>query len=97
MCCGNGGYWSVPAGEYQRVACCRSEQGVGLPDWASSVGLRLAGVRVLLTLHSQPHLCPCLRCSGILPVLKPIFEQADGEVLLALVKHLAVFYNLMPR
>jgi hypothetical protein len=36
-------------------------------------------------------------CSGILPVLKPIFEQADGEVLLALVKHLAVFYNLMPR
>lgn len=36
-------------------------------------------------------------CSGILPVLKPIFEQADGEVLLALIKHLAVFYNLMPR
>jgi mannose/fructose/N-acetylgalactosamine-specific phosphotransferase system component IID len=35
--------------------------------------------------------------SGILPVLKPIFEQADGEVLLALVKHLSVFYNLMPR
>lgn len=44
--------------------------------------------------HTQ---CPCLHCSGILPVLKPIFEQADGEVLLALVKHLAVFYNLMPR
>jgi len=38
-----------------------------------------------------------LCCSGILPVLKPIFEQADGEVLLALVRHLAVFYNLMPR
>jgi hypothetical protein len=34
--------------------------------------------------------------SGILPVLKPIFEHADGEVLLALVKHLSVFYNLMP-
>jgi hypothetical protein len=30
-------------------------------------------------------------------VLKPIFEQADGEVLLALLKHLPVFYNLMPR
>jgi hypothetical protein len=39
----------------------------------------------------------CCVCSGILPVLKPIFEQADGEVLLALVKHLAVFYSLMPR
>lgn len=36
-------------------------------------------------------------CSGILPVLKPIFEQADGEVLLALITHLSVFYNLMPR
>lgn len=35
--------------------------------------------------------------SGILPVLKPIFEGADGEVLLALVKHMGVFYNLMPR
>jgi hypothetical protein len=35
--------------------------------------------------------------SGILPVLKPIFEHADGEVLLALVKHLSVFYNMMPR
>ncbi|WIA29467.1 hypothetical protein OEZ86_011968 [Tetradesmus obliquus] len=34
--------------------------------------------------------------SGILPVLKPIFEHADGEVLLALVRHLSVFYNLMP-
>eukprot|EP00775_Hariotina_reticulata_P010443 gene10443-10601_t len=34
--------------------------------------------------------------SGILPVLKPVFEQADGEVLLALVRHLGVFYNLMP-
>eukprot|EP00879_Flechtneria_rotunda_P005950 GHRR01006256.1.p1 GENE.GHRR01006256.1~~GHRR01006256.1.p1 ORF type:complete len:896 (+),score=358.33 GHRR01006256.1:953-3640(+) len=34
--------------------------------------------------------------SGILPVLKPIFEHADGEVLLALVRHLHVFYNLMP-
>jgi hypothetical protein len=36
-------------------------------------------------------------CSGILPVLKPVFEQAHGEVLMALVKHLAVFYKLMPR
>lgn len=35
--------------------------------------------------------------SGILPVLRPVFEQADGEVLLALVRHLGVFYNLMPR
>lgn len=35
--------------------------------------------------------------SGILPVLKPIFENADGEVLLALARHLSVFYSLMPR
>lgn len=34
--------------------------------------------------------------SGILPVLQPIFQQADGEVLLALVKHVGVFYRLMP-
>ncbi|KAF8073098.1 Scyl2 [Scenedesmus sp. PABB004] len=34
--------------------------------------------------------------SGILPVLRPIFEAADGEVLLALVRHLNVFFGLMP-
>jgi hypothetical protein len=51
--------------------------------------------RCVVLSHAVPFCDLC--CSGILPVLKPIFEQADGEVLLALVKHLAVFYNLMPR
>jgi hypothetical protein len=35
--------------------------------------------------------------SGILPALKPVFESADGEVLLALVRHLETFYKLLPR
>lgn len=33
--------------------------------------------------------------SGILPVLKPIFETADGEMLLALVRNLHSFHRLM--
>jgi hypothetical protein len=64
----------------------------------------LAEQCILASAVSGTH-CTCVKlllpalssCSGILPVLKPIFEQADGEVLLALVKHLTVFYNLMPR
>lgn len=62
--------------------------------WARACwGVRPCGCRKGLT-----RMCVCRPvCSGILPVLKPVFEQADGEVLLALVKHLAVFYKLMPR
>lgn len=33
--------------------------------------------------------------SGILPVLKPVFETADGELLLALVRNAGVFQRLM--
>jgi hypothetical protein len=35
------------------------------------------------------------RDSGILPVIKPVFDTADGELLLALVRHLGVFHKLM--
>jgi hypothetical protein len=33
--------------------------------------------------------------AGILPVLKPIFETAEGELLLALVRNVGVFQRLM--
>jgi hypothetical protein len=33
--------------------------------------------------------------SGILPVLRPVFETADGELLLALVRNATVFQRLM--
>lgn len=33
--------------------------------------------------------------SGILPALRPIFESADGELLMALVRNVGVFQRLM--
>jgi hypothetical protein len=33
--------------------------------------------------------------AGILPVLKPIFDSAEGELLLALVRNVTVFQRLM--
>jgi len=33
--------------------------------------------------------------SGILPALRPIFGSAEGELLLALVRNVAVFQRLM--
>ena len=34
--------------------------------------------------------------SGILPVLRPVFDAADGEMQLALIRNVAVFYRLLP-
>ena len=90
-----GHVWAVRhagTAEHKRARLCIVRAG---PGKAAVVKSRhcVCAARVL---YVCVCLCRCV-CSGILPVLKPIFETADGEVLLALVKHLAVFYNLMPR
>ena len=54
----------------------------------------LAALPVVLSIMGRMSAADFER-AGSLPVLRPVFEAADGEVLLALVRSIPVFHRLM--